>query len=158
MINALEKASGKKIPYEKCPRRVGDLGSVYADSSLAEKELGWKAERDLDDMCTSNCFHCLECFNCLFRRSRFMAMAIEQSKRVSVGCDQSSKFTFESGIYLFSLMNNYSILFFYTLLIHGISEDWISHLLDGFLFVFLHHSKPYEQNLGHVHLIISLYY
>ena len=51
MIKALEKASGKTIAFEKCPRRVGDLASVYADPSFAEKELGWKAQRGLDDMC-----------------------------------------------------------------------------------------------------------
>jgi UDP-glucose 4-epimerase len=51
MIKGLEKASGKTIPYVKCPRRPGDLASVYADPALAAKELGWKAQRDLDDMC-----------------------------------------------------------------------------------------------------------
>ncbi len=51
MIKGLEKASGKTIAYENCPRRAGDLASVYADPALATKELGWKAERDLDDMC-----------------------------------------------------------------------------------------------------------
>jgi UDP-glucose 4-epimerase len=51
MIKGLEKASGKTIPYKECPRRPGDLASVYADPSLALKELGWSAQRDLDDMC-----------------------------------------------------------------------------------------------------------
>lgn len=51
MIKALEKASGKTIPFQKSPRRPGDLASVYADPSYAEKELGWKAERGLDQMC-----------------------------------------------------------------------------------------------------------
>ncbi|CAF1312111.1 unnamed protein product [Adineta steineri] len=36
---------------QNCPRRSGDLASVYADCSLAAKELGWTAERGLDDMC-----------------------------------------------------------------------------------------------------------
>ena len=51
MIKGLEKASGKTIPYQNCPRRAGDLASVYADPALATKELDWKAERNLDDMC-----------------------------------------------------------------------------------------------------------
>lgn len=83
MIHALEKASGKKIPYENCPRRPGDLASVYADPSYAEQELGWKAERGLDDMCK-----CIESsdkrFMLLFCRSRFMALAIEQSQWISI--------------------------------------------------------------------------
>lgn len=51
MIKEFEKASGKKINYQTCPRRPGDLASLYADPSLAVKELGWIPERDLDDMC-----------------------------------------------------------------------------------------------------------
>jgi UDP-glucose 4-epimerase len=51
MIKALEKASGRTIAYKECPRRSGDLASVYADSALAAKELGWTAQRGLDDMC-----------------------------------------------------------------------------------------------------------
>jgi UDP-glucose 4-epimerase len=51
MIKALEKASGKTIAYQNCPRRSGDLASVYADPALAKKELGWEAQRGLDDMC-----------------------------------------------------------------------------------------------------------
>jgi UDP-glucose 4-epimerase len=51
MIKAMEAASGKTIPFEVCPRRAGDIGSVYADASLAEKELNWNAAKGLDDMC-----------------------------------------------------------------------------------------------------------
>jgi len=51
MIKALEKASGKTIPYKECPRRPGDLASLYADATLASKELGWTAKRGLDEMC-----------------------------------------------------------------------------------------------------------
>ena len=84
MIKALEKASGKTIAYQNCPRRVGDLASVYADPAVAAKELGWKAERGLDDMC--KCDTVLESRRTpsLLCRSRFMAMAIEQSKWISV--------------------------------------------------------------------------
>lgn len=51
MVAAFSKACGKEIPYEIVPRRPGDIASVYADCSLAEKELGWKAELDIDKMC-----------------------------------------------------------------------------------------------------------
>lgn len=51
MIKGLEKASGKTIPYVNCPRRSGDLASVYANPALATEELGWEAKRGLDDMC-----------------------------------------------------------------------------------------------------------
>ncbi|XP_022093638.1 UDP-glucose 4-epimerase-like [Acanthaster planci] len=51
IIKGLEKAAGRKINYSIVGRREGDVASVYADSSLAEKELGWKAVRGLDKMC-----------------------------------------------------------------------------------------------------------
>ena len=51
MIRAFERASGKKVPYIITPRRQGDIAQCYADPSLAARELGWKAERDLDAMC-----------------------------------------------------------------------------------------------------------
>ena len=51
MITAFEKASGKKVNYQIVDRRSGDLASVYADPSLAEKDLNWKATKGLDDMC-----------------------------------------------------------------------------------------------------------
>ena len=51
MIHAFEKACGKKLPYEIRPRRAGDVPACYATSAKAEKELGWKAQYDLEDMC-----------------------------------------------------------------------------------------------------------
>uniref|UniRef100_A0A673C1H7 UDP-glucose 4-epimerase n=1 Tax=Sphaeramia orbicularis TaxID=375764 RepID=A0A673C1H7_9TELE len=51
MVKAMEKASGRKISYKIAPRRGGDIASCYADPRLAEKELGWKAEFDLERMC-----------------------------------------------------------------------------------------------------------
>ncbi|KAL9980958.1 hypothetical protein ACROYT_G009603 [Oculina patagonica] len=51
MVKAVEKASGKSVPYKIAPRREGDVASVYSDASFAEKELGWKATRGLDEMC-----------------------------------------------------------------------------------------------------------
>ena len=51
MIHAFSKACGKKIPYEILPRRAGDIPACYASSAKAERELGWRAERDLETMC-----------------------------------------------------------------------------------------------------------
>ncbi len=51
MIRAFEKASGRTVPFQFAPRRPGDVAACYADPSLAEKELGWKATRSIDEMC-----------------------------------------------------------------------------------------------------------
>lgn len=51
MVKAMEKACGHKIPYKFGPRRGGDITILYADPSLAKKELGWEANSTLDDMC-----------------------------------------------------------------------------------------------------------
>ena len=51
MIKAFSKALGKDIPYAVAPRREGDIATCYADPSLAEKLLGFKATKTLDDMC-----------------------------------------------------------------------------------------------------------
>ncbi|MDY6915973.1 MAG: UDP-glucose 4-epimerase GalE [Candidatus Cloacimonadota bacterium] len=51
VIKAFAKASGRKIPYHFTARRPGDIGLCYADPSKAEKELGWKAQYDLEKMC-----------------------------------------------------------------------------------------------------------
>ena len=51
VVKAFEKACGKEIPYQIAPRRPGDAVQCYADPSLAEKELGWRAERNLEEMC-----------------------------------------------------------------------------------------------------------
>lgn len=51
MIHAFSKACGKEIPYEILPRRAGDIPACYASSAKAERELGWRAERDLETMC-----------------------------------------------------------------------------------------------------------
>lgn len=52
VIRAFEKASGKSIPFKVVDRRAGDVPACYADPSLAEKELGWKAMKGIDEMCT----------------------------------------------------------------------------------------------------------
>lgn len=51
MINAFSKVCGKEIPYVIKPRRPGDIATCYADASLAKKELGWLAVRNLAEMC-----------------------------------------------------------------------------------------------------------
>lgn len=51
LISAFSKASGIEIPYEIVGRRQGDVAECYSDPSKANKELGWKAEKDIDDMC-----------------------------------------------------------------------------------------------------------
>lgn len=51
MVHAFEKATGKKVPYKIAPRRAGDVAEVYCDPGKAERELGWKAEHTLEDMC-----------------------------------------------------------------------------------------------------------
>ncbi len=51
VVEAFEKASGRKVPYRIVDRRPGDSAICYADPTKAEKELGWKAERGLDEMC-----------------------------------------------------------------------------------------------------------
>ncbi len=53
MVKAFEKACGKKIAYKIMPRRPGDIDECYADPSYAYEVLGFKAEKTLDDMCSS---------------------------------------------------------------------------------------------------------
>jgi UDP-glucose 4-epimerase len=51
VVNNFEKATGKKVPYVITERRLGDIDKCYADPTKAYKELGWKAEKNLEDMC-----------------------------------------------------------------------------------------------------------
>lgn len=51
MVRAFEQASGRPVPYRVVARRDGDIASCYADTSHAERELGWKAERGIAQMC-----------------------------------------------------------------------------------------------------------
>lgn len=51
MIKAFEKVNGVFIPYRIVGRRHGDIAICYADPSKAQKELNWKAELKLEDMC-----------------------------------------------------------------------------------------------------------
>jgi UDP-glucose 4-epimerase len=51
LISAFERATRVKIPYEITGRRAGDVAETWADPSKAAEELGWSAERTVEDMC-----------------------------------------------------------------------------------------------------------
>ncbi len=51
MIAAAEKATGRPIPYDICPRRPGDVASCWASTDYATHVLNWRAERGLEQMC-----------------------------------------------------------------------------------------------------------
>ncbi|MFC2100229.1 UDP-glucose 4-epimerase GalE [Bacteroidota bacterium] len=53
VIKSFEKVSGQSLNYKITNRRPGDVEKVWADTKLANKELGWKAEKNLDDMMRS---------------------------------------------------------------------------------------------------------
>ena len=49
LVNAFEKVNGLKLNYRFAPRRAGDVTAIWADPSLANEKLGWKAERSVED-------------------------------------------------------------------------------------------------------------
>lgn len=51
MVAAVEAASGRKVPYVIEARRPGDVASCYASTEKANRLLGWRAEKTLEDMC-----------------------------------------------------------------------------------------------------------
>jgi UDP-glucose 4-epimerase len=51
IVNTYSRVSGKEIPYKIVERRPGDLDMFLANPEKANKELGWKAEKNLEDMC-----------------------------------------------------------------------------------------------------------
>jgi len=51
VVNAFRKASSRDIPYKIVGRRPGDIAACYADVAKAKKELGWSADRGVDEMC-----------------------------------------------------------------------------------------------------------
>ena len=51
IVESFEKATGVKVPYQIKSRRAGDIATCYCNPSKAEKELGWKAQYDIVDMC-----------------------------------------------------------------------------------------------------------
>mmetsp|Transcript_10109 Transcript_10109/g.15825 ORF Transcript_10109/g.15825 Transcript_10109/m.15825 type:complete len:144 (-) Transcript_10109:1788-2219(-) len=51
MVDAMQQAAGKDIPYVFGERRAGDVPILYADTAKAKEMLGWTAEKNLQDMC-----------------------------------------------------------------------------------------------------------
>ena len=51
IVQAFEKATGKKVPYAIMPRRPGDIAACYADPSKSRDELGFTATRGIQEMC-----------------------------------------------------------------------------------------------------------
>ena len=51
VVNAFQKVNNIKVPYSIKPRRAGDIDACYSDPAKAEKELGWKAEFGIEEMC-----------------------------------------------------------------------------------------------------------
>lgn len=51
VITTFEKINGVKVPYVFTGRRPGDIAQSFCDASKAERELNWKAEKSLEDMC-----------------------------------------------------------------------------------------------------------
>jgi len=51
LVRAFEKASGRDVPYTVAPRRAGDIAACYASPDKALADIGWRAERGVDEMC-----------------------------------------------------------------------------------------------------------
>ena len=60
IINAFEKANGVHVNYKIVDRRAGDIAVCYADTSKAKKELGFVAEKTLEDMCKDSYNYALQ--------------------------------------------------------------------------------------------------
>lgn len=54
VIDAFQRATNVKIPYEMVGRRPGDVPEMYGDCSLAKRELGWEATRGIEEMCADS--------------------------------------------------------------------------------------------------------
>ena len=54
VLHAYEKACGKSLKYQIKPRRPGDIATCYCDATKAKEELGWVAERGIEEMCASS--------------------------------------------------------------------------------------------------------
>ena len=51
VVKTFERVNYLKIPYTIKSRRPGDIAEYYCNPQKIERELGWKAENDLEDMC-----------------------------------------------------------------------------------------------------------
>jgi UDP-glucose 4-epimerase len=49
LIKAFEKVNGVKVNYRIAPRRPGDITAIWADPTLANEEMGWKATRTIEE-------------------------------------------------------------------------------------------------------------
>ncbi len=54
VVRAFAAASGRPVPFRIAPRRPGDVARLFADPGRAERELGWRAERRLAEMCADS--------------------------------------------------------------------------------------------------------
>ncbi len=54
IVSAFKEAAGVDVPFEIKARRDGDIAACYADCSKAERELGWKAQFNIKDMCADS--------------------------------------------------------------------------------------------------------
>ena len=54
VLHAYEKACGKTLKYEIQPRRDGDIATCYSDCTKAKEELGWVAEKGIEEMCADS--------------------------------------------------------------------------------------------------------
>jgi len=53
VIKSFEKSTGIKLNYKVVPRRAGDIEQIWADTTIGNNELGWKAEKSMDEMTLS---------------------------------------------------------------------------------------------------------
>lgn len=51
MVHAFERATGVKVPHRVVGRRPGDIAEIWADVTRAGRELGWRSERRIEEMC-----------------------------------------------------------------------------------------------------------
>lgn len=51
IVKTFEKVNGVEVPYDIKPRRSGDIAECYADPKKAAEQMGWQAEKTLEDMC-----------------------------------------------------------------------------------------------------------
>lgn len=54
VVQAFARASGREIPYQIVERRSGDIAECYAKPERAKNELGWEANKTIEDMCTDS--------------------------------------------------------------------------------------------------------
>lgn len=57
LLSVFTRVTGKSVPFVIGPRRPGDLAGIWADASKAERLLGWRAERTLEEMCRDSWYY-----------------------------------------------------------------------------------------------------